>query len=164
MEHRPQNLAACLIACLAALSFAVRAQEAEPTREAAGCAAGDAVCPQDPRAAARRDMEAAQVMQAEAQSLRDAADARLDEEIAACARKFLKNDCRDAARKRHLESLRESRRLAAQGRELEYQARVREREIKRGERAVKAEKRTPDNEDAPDCSARESCGNEAVAP
>ncbi|MDR2364304.1 MAG: hypothetical protein LBD68_00400 [Zoogloeaceae bacterium] len=160
MEYRSKSLAACLIA-LAAL--VVRAQDDESAREASGCA-GDGCLQQELYATALRDIEAARSIQENAQSLRDAADARFEAEAAACARKFLENDCRNAARERQLESLREARRLAAQGREMEYQARVREREIKRRERAAKAEKRKPDSEGSPVCSSRESCGNEAVAP
>jgi hypothetical protein len=147
MEHRPQSLAAFLILCLAAHFGAARAADAD--------------------AAPLQDMATAQSMQAEAESLRNAADARLDEETAACARKFLENDCRNAAKKRHLESLRESRRLAARGREMEYQARLRERDSKRQERAAKAEARKQESEESessPRCPTQESCDNEPVAP
>ncbi|MDR2625006.1 MAG: hypothetical protein LBC37_01590 [Zoogloeaceae bacterium] len=149
MEHRSQNLAALLILCLAMLlSGAARAQEAEPAPQNATL------------------LETAKTMQAEAESLRKAADARLEEENAVCARRFLENDCRDAARKRHLESLRASRHLAAQGRKLEYQARVQERDAKRKERAAKAEARKQGGDVAAplDCSAPESCEADATPP
>ena len=140
MEHRSQKLAALLTLCLVAL-FA-------PSGHA--CAEEAAPMPQS------AELETAQAMQTEAESLRKAADALLEEETAACAQKFLENDCRNAARKRHLESLRAARSLAAQGREMEYQARVKARESKRRERAAKAAERG--GEPAPDCRfSQESC-------
>jgi hypothetical protein len=141
MEYRPQNLAAQLMAGLVALAFVVGAQADDPAHQ--------------------DDLASAQAMQAKAESLRKAADARLEEENAACTRKFLENDCRNAARERHLESIRASRRLAAQGREMEYRVRVRERESKRRERAARAEKKKAA---APECRPQESCDDTTTAP
>ncbi|MDR3158011.1 MAG: hypothetical protein LBU11_03150 [Zoogloeaceae bacterium] len=147
MEHRSQNLLALLILCLAAQSGAARAWEAEPA----------------PRNAVL--LETAKTLQAEAESLREAADARFEEETAVCARRFLENDCRNAARKRRLESLRASRRLAAQGRKLEYRARVQERDAKREERAAKAAARKQGSDAADsDCSAPDACETSAAPP
>ncbi|MDR0737385.1 MAG: hypothetical protein LBF51_11270 [Zoogloeaceae bacterium] len=146
MEHQPSKLAALLTLCLAALLALPDGAHAEEAASALPPA----------------ELETAKAMQAEAESLRKAADALLEEETAACARKFLENDCRNAARKRHLESLRAARGLAAQGRKMEYQARVKEREAKRRARAAKVAERG--SKTAPDCLSQESCAAEAALP
>jgi hypothetical protein len=77
----------------------------------------------------------------QAADLRSSADAQLATEEAGCARKFLENDCRNAARAWRLERINEARRLDAEGRALEYRARLQEREAKQEERAAEQERR-----------------------
>ncbi|MDR2637085.1 MAG: hypothetical protein LBB55_01985 [Zoogloeaceae bacterium] len=138
MENRPQTLATRLIfvfllACPFPASSA-SAQEAESFT---------------------RQIELGREMQAEADHRREIIDDRLKEEEAACAREFLSNDCRKAARKRYLEDLTAIRQLAAEGREMERQGKLREREQNQLQRAADEEARAAKDAERAAETARE---------
>jgi hypothetical protein len=81
-------------------------------------------------------------LQQEAASLRAEADTRLAEESAACQQRFLVNACIADAKNRHLETLRQTRQMEAEGRDLEYRARTEERALKETQRARDAAAKT----------------------
>jgi hypothetical protein len=83
-------------------------------------------------------LEKGEALQREAESLRETADRQLAGEKALCARKILQNDCLDRANARHLDVVREARRLREEGLQLEYTARMEERAKKQAAREAEA--------------------------
>jgi colicin import membrane protein len=81
---------------------------------AADVAAGD-----DRAAAWQERLDKAEAMRAEGRARQDEADRLLEQRNTECARKFLINDCRNAAAREHLKTLRETRRLENDGRNIE---------------------------------------------
>ncbi|GHU15511.1 hypothetical protein FACS189441_7280 [Betaproteobacteria bacterium] len=123
MAHQPQTLATLCIL----IAWAAMAEAAEPD-------AREQTPPAAPKSAAEL-LAAGKTLQEQAAALREAADRQLEIAEAACAKKFMVNDCRNDARSERLESINEARRLDAEGRELEYRAHLLEREAKEQQRA-----------------------------
>jgi hypothetical protein len=108
-------------------------------------------------------LAAGQRLREQAATLKAAADAQQAAEEAGCASKFLENDCRNAARARHLERINETRRLDAEGRELEYRARLLEREAKQEERAARQERHATELPQRLETRAAEQRAKEAAS-
>lgn len=122
MENRPQTLVVRLkrglLPCLLLWVSALSAQE--PSQ------------PVDIQALLKKGL----ALQEQAASLRDRAEKQRAREDEACGHKFLVNDCRNGARERYLEQVREARAMETEGRTLERQARLEERELLRQQREV----------------------------
>lgn len=155
MEIKPQILAAVsrrfLLLALPLLLPAVAAD-----------AAGVAEKTPAPVSATADALEQGQNLQREAASLREQADRRLAEEETQCAQKFMVNDCRNEAKARHLDSVREARRLDAEGREQEYKARLELRAAKQHEREEEAARQAAELPARQDARAAERQQQEAA--
>lgn len=81
--------------------------------------AADGAASDDQEAAWQERLDKAEAMRAEGRARQAAADQLLEERNTACAKKFLINDCRNAAAREHLKTVRETRRLENDGRKLE---------------------------------------------
>ena len=81
--------------------------------------AADAAASDDRDAAWQERLDKAEAMRAEGKARQADADQLLEQKNAECARKFLINDCRNAAAREHLKVVRETRRLENEGRNIE---------------------------------------------
>jgi colicin import membrane protein len=115
MNHRPLSVAFRLIALLA-LSAPVLAGESGPTPEQL--------------ADWQQRLDQAAALQAESKAVRSAADEVLEAKNIACYKKFLVNACQRDARREHVVSVKEARRL-------ETEAKLLERAVKKEERIDK---------------------------
>jgi colicin import membrane protein len=90
------------------------------------------------QAAWQERLDRAAAMQAESAARQAAAEKLLEEKYTVCAKKFLVNDCRNAAYKEYLKTTHETRRAENEGKALEREVKkeqVREREKQRAEEA-----------------------------
>ena len=104
MENRSLSVVAGLIALLALPVVALAADsEVDAAQQAAW----------------QERMDKATAMQAESKARRDEADKLLDQQNILCDKKFLVNDCRNAAHREYLKTVEQTRRLSIEGKALE---------------------------------------------
>jgi len=146
MENRSRSLAACLSLFALLVSPALAAEEAVTL----------------PEEGAVTEIERGLAMQARAQQIKLEAEAERAAEEEACGKKFFVNDCRSAANERYLEKLAESRKLAAEGREVEITQRKKDLEALRAEQARDATAREEKNIERGKTIAEEQKAREAA--
>ena len=129
MENRSLSLLAGLIASLA-LPFAALAGDGggDPERQAAW----------------QERLDKAAAMQAESAARQAEAEKLLTQKYALCAKKFLVNDCRDAAYKEHLKTTEETRRLENDGKALEREVKKEQFSEREKQRVEDAQRRDAD--------------------
>lgn len=118
----------------------------------------------DPAAERSALLERARVMQDEAKAEEKAADALFKTESDACYKKFQINSCLEAARKKHIASLRDAKRKALAGDEIERDVRRSDLAAKDAQRASAAPQRAIEQaEKAAEYRAAEAAKAEARA-
>jgi colicin import membrane protein len=91
-------------------------------------------------------LEEAHTQRMHAEVIKSEAEQRYASEQAACYQKFLVNDCLEAARSRHTQSLNEARVLDKAGRDVEREAYRQEVEAKEARRAAAASQRAAEQQ------------------
>ena len=90
---------------------------------------------------APQTIEQANAMRERAKQMNKEADAVLESDQAECYKKFLVNSCLDDAKKRHLQTTLEARKIDAAGRDFQREAKRTESEAKEAKRATDLEAR-----------------------
>lgn len=130
--------------------------------------AADVAASDDRAAAWQERLDKAAAMQAEGKARQAEADRLLEQRNAECAGKFLINDCRNAAAREHLKTVRETRRLESEGRNIEravQKEQLAERDRRRAEelprRAADMELRQTESAAARQASSEKRAASEA---
>jgi colicin import membrane protein len=100
----------------------------------------------DQEAAWEARLDKAAAMQAESKSRQAEADQVLERKYTECAKKFLINDCRNAAARDHLKVTRETRRLENEGKAMEREVKREQMAERERQRAEEAPRRAADLE------------------
>lgn len=106
-------------------------------------------------------LEEAQAQRIHAEAMKSEAEQRYASEQAACYKKFLVNDCLEAARNRHTQSLNEARTLDKAGREVEREAHRQEVEAKEARRTAAASQRAVEQQAQAEAYRAEEAGKVA---